>query len=86
MARVSVHVGGSAGAAAHRLYPSPTNHLAQNCRCLDSYALLVPARAMLVCAQEECAVVWQAWREHDHLRRGFTEDDHGRLSDLGPGG
>src|ERR1039458_7718191 len=73
-----LHVAGFGGPIADRVSIPPTDHLGQAAYCSDAHAVLVPARAVLVRAEEERAMVRQGWREfHDlgmpkseiHLRR-----------------
>ncbi len=65
--------------AAHRLPAPPADHLGQGPHGAHTDPLLVPARALLVCAEEECAVVREGRRELHHLAFAIAEIYHGRI-------
>ena len=79
LARLEVHARSARWPAAHRLCAPPADHLGQGPNGAHPHALLVSARALLVCAEEERAVVRQSRRELHDLGFALTEVHHGRL-------
>ena len=79
LARIQVHARGARRPAADRLPASPADHLEQGPDRPHPDALLVSARALLVRAEEERAVVREGRRELDDLGFAVPEVHHGRL-------
>jgi hypothetical protein len=79
VARIEVHARGSRRLAADRIFASSADHLGQGARSAHENALLVPARAVLVCAEEERSVVREGGRELDDLGIAVAEIHHGRI-------
>ena len=79
LARIEVHARSARRPAADRLPAPPADHLGQGPNGPHADALLVPARALLVRAKEERAVVRQGRRELDDLGLAIAEVHHGRL-------
>src|SRR6266852_4547748 len=77
LARFGVHPRGSRRLITHRLSLSTADHLEQGTRRSYANTLLVRARAVLVCAKEKRALVWESRRELDDLGLAIAEVHHG---------
>ena len=79
LARVGLHARGAGRPAADRLPVPAADHLEQRPHGAHAHALLVSARALLVRAEEECALVRQGRRELHDLGFALAQVHHGRL-------
>src|ERR1022692_3520114 len=79
MARLDLHPRGAERTSPNRLRAPSADHLGQATHGPDQIAVLVSARTVLVCQEEECSLVRKARREFHGLGFAVAEVYYGRI-------